>query len=157
MAAIGRASPPKQRRVNSEQGKRDEGRRRRDEKQKTGDRREKTDSRWIGMQASAKCKIVECRPRRDGRFSCSFVPHIKNPLFVRCILYIEDCWVSSEIVGHNELTTKWHELATENTENLARPKGRSQIRSTILRLCSGQESEIRNKSKSPKLKIRNKP
>jgi len=37
---------------------------------------------------------------RDGRFSCSFVLHIKNPLFVRCILYITDSWVSSEISYH---------------------------------------------------------
>jgi hypothetical protein len=33
---------------------------------------------------------------RDGRLSCSFVLHIKNPLFVRCILYTMGSWVSSE-------------------------------------------------------------
>jgi len=37
---------------------------------------------------------------RDGRFSCSFVLHIKNPLFVRCILYRIGSWVSSEISYH---------------------------------------------------------
>jgi len=52
------------------------------------------------MQASAKCKIAESRPRRDGRFSCSFVLDIKNPLFVRCILYTMGIWVSSEISCH---------------------------------------------------------
>jgi len=36
---------------------------------------------------------------RDGRFSCSFVLHIKNPLFVRCILYTIGSWVSSEILS----------------------------------------------------------
>ena len=63
----------------------------------------------MGMQASAKCRVAESGPRRDGRFGCSFVLHIKNPLFVRCILYIKDSWVSSE------------SFATEVTENLARP------------------------------------
>jgi len=64
------------------------------------------------MQASAKCKIAESRPRREGRFSCSFVLHIKNPLFVRCILYTMGGWVSSEISGTEKgLTTNSHELA----------------------------------------------
>jgi len=34
---------------------------------------------------------------RDGRFSCGFVLHIKNPLFVRCILYTMGSWVSRKI------------------------------------------------------------
>jgi len=58
---------------------------------------------WAGGECknqTAKCKIAESRPRRDGRFSCSFVLHIKNPLFVRCILYKIQCWVSSEICCH---------------------------------------------------------
>ena len=50
--------------------------------QKRGDRRQET-GEGIPMN-------------RDGRFGCSFVLHIKNPLFVRCVLYTMGSWVSSE-------------------------------------------------------------
>jgi hypothetical protein len=53
--------------------------------------------------------------------------------------------VSSEFFG-TECPPKQRRV---NTENLARPEGRNQIRST--------KSEILNKSELPKLKIQNKP
>jgi len=66
-----------------------------------------------GRRQKTECGLARDSPmNRDGRFSCSFVLHIKNPLFVRCILYTMGSWVSSEFFGTEKgLTTNSRELA----------------------------------------------